>query len=403
MRDFLYEIKLNHLLTVMNKDYLKILPREIIKVVTLFAARLFTMLNKSDSPLWLISERGTDARDNAYFFFVWLKENHPEINAKYVISDKSKDYPKLLKYKASIVIYDSFDHYKKIWRASYLISTHICGYRPDLQYFSELDRRFNILKSKKKVFLQHGIIKNDLKALYAKNVNLDLFICGAKPEYDYVKSKFGFKSGIVEYTGLCRYDNLLDFSVKKQILIMPTWRMYIDKHHFKESLYFDAYRKLLTSKAFQDIAIRSEYKIIFYPHYEIQQFIDDFKNLPLSSNIIIADMSYDVQTLLKESAVLITDYSSVFFDFAFMHKPILFYQFDKKEFFSKHYHIGYISEGNFGKVVETIDGCCDELKYVFSHNCEIDEIYRNYIDAFFEKRDNNNCLRVFNAIKAIKK
>ena len=100
----------------MNKDYLKILPREIIKVFTLFAARLFTVAKKTNSPLWLISERGSDARDNAYFFFVWLKENHPEINAKYIISTKSKDYPKLQKYKDSLVVYDSFDHYKKYGR-----------------------------------------------------------------------------------------------------------------------------------------------------------------------------------------------------------------------------------------------------------------------------------------------
>lgn len=387
----------------MNKDYLKILPREIIKVVTLFAARLFTMLNKSDSPLWLISERGTDARDNAYFFFVWLKENHPEINAKYIISTKSKDYPKLQKYKDSLVVYDSFDHYKKIWQASYLISTHICGYRPDLQYFSELDRRFNILKSKIKVFLQHGIIKDDLKALYAKNVNLDLFICGAKSEYEYIKGNFGFKPEIVQYTGLCRYDNLLDIKVKKQILIMPTWRMYIDKHHFKESTYFDAYKKLLTNKEFQEMSIKRDYNIVFYPHYEVQQFIDDFKRLPLSSNITIADMSYDVQTLLKESAVLITDYSSVFFDFAFMHKPIIFYQFDKKDFYSKHYAKGYLDLANFGKITQTVNDCCDEINDLLIHNCEMGKSYRDFFDVFFGKRDNNNCLRVFNAIKAIKK
>ena len=40
-----------------------------------------------------------------------------------------------------------------------------------------------------------------------------------------------------------------------------------------------------------------------------------------SDNIILADWkNYDIQELLKESAFLITDYSSVFMDFAYMRK-----------------------------------------------------------------------------------
>ena len=35
--------------------------------------------------LWLVCERGNDARDNGYWFYRYLKEKHPEINARYVI------------------------------------------------------------------------------------------------------------------------------------------------------------------------------------------------------------------------------------------------------------------------------------------------------------------------------
>ena len=34
--------------------------------------------------LWLVCERGNDARDNGYWFYRYLKEKHPEINARYV-------------------------------------------------------------------------------------------------------------------------------------------------------------------------------------------------------------------------------------------------------------------------------------------------------------------------------
>lgn len=388
---------------MMNKDYIRILPLELKNILKLFLGYVVALFIKEKSPLWLISERGTDARDNAYTFFVWLKKYHPEINVKYIISSSAKDYSKLFKYKDSIVRYDSFDHYKKIWQATNLISTHICGYRPNIQCFSELDRRFNILKNKKKIFLQHGIIKGNLIGLYAKNVHLDMFVCGARPEYDYVKSNFGYSSNVVQYTGLCRFDNLLNFEKKKQILIMPTWRMYVDRHHFSESLYFKTYKALLTSKRIQSLAIEYGYKIVFYPHYEFQPFIKDFKDVVFGDNIVVADMSYDVQTLLKESAILVTDYSSVYFDFAFMHKPIVFYQFDQDDFYSKHYAKGYIDESKIGRVVTNLCDCEKELEEILKRNCRVEDVYLKNIDTFFEKRDENNSQRVFNAIIRIKK
>ena len=42
--------------------------------------------------LWLVAERGTDARDNGYWFYRYLQEKHPEVNACYVIDPRSPDY-----------------------------------------------------------------------------------------------------------------------------------------------------------------------------------------------------------------------------------------------------------------------------------------------------------------------
>ena len=45
--------------------------------------------------LWLVCERGNDARDNGYWFYRYLKEEHPEINARYVIETESADRAKI--------------------------------------------------------------------------------------------------------------------------------------------------------------------------------------------------------------------------------------------------------------------------------------------------------------------
>ena len=165
----------------MNRRLLRSLPRELINIMRLFIARIITIGQKSKT--WLISERGHEAKDNAYVFFLWLKRNHPEINVRYIISKDSKDLNKLADFYDDLVYFDSFEHYKLLWTASHLISTHIYGYRPNIILFSEIIKRYNFLTNKIIVFLQHGIIKDDLKALYANQTVMDLFVCGAQPEY----------------------------------------------------------------------------------------------------------------------------------------------------------------------------------------------------------------------------
>jgi len=355
--------------------------------------------------LWLISERGFEARDNGYFFFCYLKNNHPEINTKFVLSKDSKDLYKFAQWKDDLVDYGSIEHYLYFWEATHLISTHPMGCSP-VKYTSlmkKLHVKFGVFKSKKHIFLQHGIIKDDLPGLYYENLKLDLFICGAKPEYDYVKANFHYSKNEVQYTGLCRYDNLNKFTEKNQILIMPTWRKYIDRSRFEETEYYKHFKELLLDKDFH--AILSQYGLtaIFYPHYAFQQCIKSFKKLALPDNIVIADFSYDVQTLLKESKLLISDYSSVYFDMAYMHKPILLYQFDETEYRKNHYKEGYFDVNTICEKYIELSDLIEGIENVINRDFEMLEQHRKNADKLFELRDSNNCDRVYNAITNLSK
>ena len=53
---------------------------------------LYVLLTHKKEQLWLICERPTDARDNGYVLFKWIRENHPEKKILYAIKRKSKDY-----------------------------------------------------------------------------------------------------------------------------------------------------------------------------------------------------------------------------------------------------------------------------------------------------------------------
>ncbi len=366
-------------------------------LLKLYIAKFFSIFYNNDE-IWLISERGREARDNGYFFFLYMKREHPEIKTKYILDFNSPDYDKVSLFREDLVQYRSWEHYIMIWRAKYLISTHICGWSPNHNLVTVLDHRLNIFKNKKKIFLQHGITQNYLPYVFGTNVNLDVFVAGAKTEYEYLCENFKYKPGIIQYTGFCRYDNLNQYETKRQILIMPTWRSYINKERFEDCEYYKQYASLLKNPIFHDLLNKYNYSAVFYPHYEIQPLIESFKKLNIPTSISIAGFDYDVQTLLKESDMLITDYSSVYFDIGYMHKPILFFQFDQKEFYSKHYQKGYFNCNDIGDIVTDINTLLRCLESLLQKDCKMEKKYEDFALSFFVIRDSHNCDRVYNAI-----
>jgi len=381
----------------MDKKLITLRIKELI-VLTFFliSKALSYLLPKID--VWLISERGFEARDNAFFLFEYLQRNHPEINAKYIISFDNKDVMRFND-KTKLVKFGSFKHYLYLCRSPYLISTHIMGFTPWKEFFITLDKKFNVFAKQKKIFLQHGITKDYLPALKNGNVHLDLFCCGARNEYEYVKEIFDYPEHVVQYTGFCRYDNLLNARTKRQILVMPTWRMYIGKNDFVETEYYKQWSSFLTSKELGNILTSNNYQLVFYPHFEVQKHIKDFLNLDLADNVDIADFGYDVQTLLKESLLLITDYSSVYFDFAYMKKPVVLFQFDEIEFRTHHYQKGYFDEKSIGVKVYDKESLFAEIKNQIIIGMRQYDAHENFVKSFFEKKDKKNCERTFASIK----
>lgn len=343
---------------------------------------------------WVICERGTDARDNGWHFYKYMKKCHPEIKVYYIIDKKSVDYERV---KEDAVHYGSLKNYWLVVRAEKLISTHISKSVPYLG--GKVQKLFPCLEDKF-YFLQHGVISNYIDFLHRKNMKTNLFICGAKPESVFVNESFGHEMGVVQYTGLARYDNLHNINTKKQILVMPTWRNYIrTREEFLKSNYYIHWQELIKNQKINEILNKNGFELIFYPHYEVQKYIDCFHTD--NSSIKIASFNdYDVQTLLKESKLLITDYSSVFFDFGYMKKPIVYFQFDADEFYRAHLKRGYFNhiKDVFGKVCSTYEEVVDEMQKCFENNFVLEKVYSERLEAFFPLYDQNNCQRIYQKI-----
>lgn len=370
--------------------------KQLIMLFKILLGFLFSRGKRED--IWLISERGHEARDNGFVFYQYMKKKHPEQKVRYII-DKSSCDKKKFDSLDDLVYWGTLQHSVIIWKASHLISTHILGYTEDSYFFIRIEKIIHIFRHKKKVFLQHGIIKDDIPALYGNMNTLDLFVCGAKLEFDYVQEHYQYPEGVIKYTGLCRYDNLMDYSTKRQILLMPTWRNYIKGEKFQETNYYKTYLNLLRSPKLQDLLRKYNFTLAFYLHYEVQKYITLFQSSVSVPRIAIIDSTYDVQQLLKESDMLITDYSSVYFDMAYMRKAIIMYQFDEEAYRRSQYQRGYFYESSIGDVVYDQDSLLQQLEDALERNCKMKVQHEKYIDEFFIYHDKHNCERVYQAIK----
>lgn len=351
--------------------------------------------------MMLVSEKGNDARDNGYHFFLYVKQNHPEIDAYYIISDDSPDRARLAAYESHLVRYLSFRHCMMFWKAHYLVGTHLrAGHTPlPFALVKYLNRYLHIYRGKKVANIKHGITKNYIGRMVYENTHYDLMVCGAAPEEAYMRDALHYPPTVARYTGFCRFDKLLDFKVKRQILVMPTWRKYLNSGNLKGSKYYRSFEELLCSKRLEEVLERYDIDLVFYPHHRLQPYVEEFKRNGMTKRIIIADLAhYDVQQLLKESALMVTDYSSVLFDFIYMRKPVVFYQFDREEYWGKHMARGYVDEDAFGPVKNDVDSLIDEMEKYLSSGMRLETQYLAEVERFFPMHDAQNCERVYEAL-----
>ena len=110
---------------------------------------------------------------------------------------------------------------------------------------------------------------------------------------------------------------------KKVILYAPTWRddEYYDKGKYKFSLAMDL--------AKYKEALGEEYVLLIRTHYFIADQLDLEQYKGFAVNVSKYD---DITELYLITDICITDYSSVFFDFANLRRPILFYMYDLSKY-----------------------------------------------------------------------
>ncbi len=356
--------------------------------------------------IWLFLDRPNRGDDNGEVFFRYVcGQDLPNVKPYFIIAKDAPDYQRMQEYGEVVPLY-SWKHKFLFLLSDYTASSQ--ANKPVVNPFGAAGNYYrDIIFEKRLVFLQHGVTKDDQSAwLNRYSRNLYGFVVNTLPEYDSILDYgYYYTPKEVWLTMMPRYDALVH-DEKRYVTIMPTWRktlsagtdasgVWLVGDDFVESDYFKFYDRLLNHEKLLAAAKKYGYTVCFMPHPNIEPAIGLFHRHP---DVVFWDSTKAYREVFAESDLLVTDYSSVVFDFAYLRKPIVYCQFDREEFFSggHSYVEGYFNyqEDGFGEVEEDLEGLVARVIEYMEGGCRLKEKYARRIEETFAYNDRGSCRRV---------
>lgn len=263
----------------------------------------------------------------------------------------------------------------------------------------------NCLRTKK--FLKKNFFEYNLE----KWKYYDLIISASDEVSKILTSAFGVNNNIVKTTGYPRND-IFFVKNKKNELDLIKKIISLKNKNFLISIYLPTHRGEGESECvfnfFEDLnkidllLNKTKIFLIIKHHY---YHLSKNKNNTLFKNIFLIEKkeeSFDLYKILKKCDFLITDYSSVYFDFLLLNRPIIFFPFDINDYLKKdrefYYDYNTITPGpkayNWEEVIKYIKIYIKNLNWYKKERERIRDIFNKY-------KDGKSSERVYDAIKKL--
>ena len=298
---------------------------------------------KRESTLWLFGAHQNRFCENTKAFFIYTHLQNSVITPIWISGDKS--LVRTLKK-------EGYRAYCR-WSLRGVYLSLKAGY-----YFYNVyidDCNFYTSKGAKLVNLWHGIplkkIENDVKSgpLHVMFNSTYFWLYQILKPYIFIKPDFILSTSpimsesmasafLVSKTqclelGNPRLDRLYESRKKREkiarIIYLPTWR----------SAKFS-----LLQEAFGDINRLNSVLEVNNLHLDIKLHPNDMTTLCTYSHITLIDSKVDIYDIIAQYDLLITDYSSIYFDFLWLDREIVFYPFDYEKYVSEDRELYYAYE-----------------------------------------------------------
>lgn len=351
-------------------------------------------IRRRSRPLWLIGELPARAQDNGFALFRHLRQHHPHIDARYVITADSASRA-AVEAVGPVLIHGSVEHARALLVADRVVSTH----HPDYLYPMRTDWMRRKVKATL-VFIQHGVLGAkwvaDLYGARSRSFATDLFLVSSPRERDIVVRDFGYRRQRVAVTGLPRFDALLSGGAERTtVLVMPTWRAWLtDASQVRGSDFASAWTSLLSDERVRDAVAGVDVVVVAHPNLAA---LISALHLP---SVRVAGESESLPDLLAGAQMLITDYSSVGIDAAIAGRAVVYYQFDRARFMGRgRAHVDLDTQLP-GDVAVTHEGAVAAVQAARARDFAIADEYQTRAHQYFPARDTGSSQRVVKAVEA---
>ena len=254
-------------------------------------------------------------------------------NAYFIIDKNYAHFDEIPeKYRGNLVYKNTFKHYLYFFKSKTFLGSEALVHAIDLRIINRYALRKLAAKDIDYVFLQHGVmymvsLDSESRTFFKPKVTKGKYrvVVSSQEEARHFIELGKYNPEFIYISGLPKYDRNMLKDDADRIVIMPTWRPWEyneARYDFTQTNYYKMIKRIFD-------AIPSEYheKITILPH---PLFFDAVKDSEFDLKPYLdADTKYD--DILKETKVLITDYSSIAYDAFYRGANVMFYWEEKDE------------------------------------------------------------------------
>lgn len=374
------------------------------ELVALVLYRVFGALYRKKAQFVVYEKFSATAQDNSFYFFRYCMEQLPASERRhvyYIIDKRSPDYQYVSKYGSNVIQFMSIRHMIYAMACRILISTDT------VQHLYAWKSKQNPVKTriekKPEMFLQHGVtMLKDVSSSFGVDgmYPMKYFVTTSRAEQAVVAEHLGYSPEQAPILGFARWDALRDTSGSdgRNILIMPTWRLWLenaDDEEFESSEYYRGYMDVFTSRRFETILEKNDLTAILYLHPKFADRFGSFAKLEGGRIECVRFGEKRLNDLIMNCSLFITDYSSVCWDVLYMNKPVLFYQFDYDQYEDLQGSFIDMKESLPGRRSTDAEGLLDSIEESIGDGFTVPQEYSGLLDGYFEYRDSCNSERIY--------
>lgn len=235
-------------------------------------------------------------------------------------------------YKANIVAKGSYKHFLLFFMAKTFIGSETMGHAIDLRVANVKAQTKLNSKENNFIFLQHGVmymvsLSSETRAAFKPLDTRGKYrvVTSSELEANHFIELGRHKPRHVYVTGLPKFDKNTINENPDKIVIMPTWRPW--EYNFANLDFTDTKYYKMVERIVDAIPEELKTHIVILPHPLFYSMVADAE-FPLKKYLNITDKYDDI---LKDTRVLITDYSSIAYDAFYRGSNVIFYWEEKDE------------------------------------------------------------------------